>query len=213
MPNSLLELMKFHGTDKAGHRYDIPYTFFLEPRRHEFRKVLEIGVKKGSSLRLWEEYFPQAQVYGIDIDPNCRHVAGDRRHVLIGSQKDSIFLAEVAAKLGNDVDMIVDDGAHMSDHQLVSLVSLWQCLRVGGLYVIEDTHAHLKPLAKFNNKKCKYPPFSTMLQKRVKAYWDGARCKETKPGIVSYPGLVIFIKTHDTPPPNFLHMKKQRRRG
>jgi len=49
---TLLELMRKHRTDKAEHRFDIPYSRFLDGRRHEVTRVLEIGVKRGSSLRV-----------------------------------------------------------------------------------------------------------------------------------------------------------------
>lgn len=53
-------------TDKGKHGYlDIYENYFQSVRYSKFN-LLEIGVWSGSSLRLYEEYFPKAIITGID---------------------------------------------------------------------------------------------------------------------------------------------------
>ena len=52
-------------------------------------RVLEIGVWRGGSLKLWRDYFGKnAVIYGIDVDPECAHLGVSDAEVRIGSQAD-----------------------------------------------------------------------------------------------------------------------------
>lgn len=124
-----------HGTDKTRrHGYHRFYPIFLEGRRQEALKVLEIGLHKGASLNMWLEYFPRAFVYGMDIGGPDQQ--GDRFHVLKGDQSDP---ASLSLFDGKNLDLIVDDGSHLPDHQLATFAHLFdKALSAGGLYIIED---------------------------------------------------------------------------
>lgn len=101
---------------------------------------LEIGVGQGGSLELWRENFgPDAVIFGIDIDPNCANLDRDDLQVRIGSQADPEFLQSVVAEMGG-VDVVLDDGSHVAQHQRVSFDTLFPLLSANGLYVVEDTH-------------------------------------------------------------------------
>lgn len=104
-------------------------------------RFLEIGVSEGGSQVFWRTYFgPDATVFGIDIDPTCADLVDPSvSHVRIGSQADPQFLRSVVAEMGG-VDVVLDDGSHVADHQRASFATLWPLLTVGGVYVIEDTH-------------------------------------------------------------------------
>ena len=142
---TLLEVMRKHQTDKAKHRFDVPFSFFFdEHRRHQVRSVLELGVKKGASLRVWEEYFPHATIYGVDISPKAAMNVSERTRVFVGGQSDLTLLAQVSAAAASGFDLIVDDGSHMADDQVASLTYLWPFLNSPyGIYAIEDLHAHV----------------------------------------------------------------------
>ena len=78
-------LAQKYGTDKTNkdHSYkgvtylDI-YHRYMSSKRLEVKTFIEIGVKNGASLRMWKDYFPNATIYGIDIDPRCKQFAEDR---------------------------------------------------------------------------------------------------------------------------------------
>ena len=102
-------------------------------------RVLEIGVLRGGSLKLWREYFgSDAQIYGIDIDPTAKQYEADRIQIFIGDQGDKQFLASVADEVGG-FDIVIDDGAHTNFMIMTSLEVLYPATL--HLYIVEDTHA------------------------------------------------------------------------
>lgn len=115
-------------------------------KRDEVRHILEIGTNKGSSLRMWAEYFPNARVCGIDITRQyeiAEHLNHPRIFTTIVDQGDRKALFDYA--LGEEVcvnpdgfDLIIDDGSHDQSHQQISWGVLFGFLRRGGLFVIED---------------------------------------------------------------------------
>ncbi len=125
--------------DKWHHYLPIYERHFQHWRNRPLR-MLEIGVYKGGSLAMWRKYFgPEAMIFGIDIDPNCAKYNGEAAQVRIGSQDDPVFLQNVIAEMGG-VDIILDDGSHITHHQDASLDILFPLLSEGGIYMVEDMH-------------------------------------------------------------------------
>ena len=142
------ELFRIFAADtnvhKWHHYFDI-YTRHFEAYRNRPIKMLEIGVFRGGSLRMWKEYFhPDSTIVGIDIDKSCKdHEIADRNvFVRIGSQADPDFLAEVNEEFG-PFDIILDDGSHKTHHQNISFGALFRpALKDGGCYMVEDVHSN-----------------------------------------------------------------------
>lgn len=126
-------------TDKSStmHNYAVKYEKYLPFNRYDNLKILEIGVLRGESLRMWKKYYYRSQVIGIDILPECKQYEEDRIFVEIGSQVDNIFLNEISIKHG-PFDMILDDGSHMNEHQIYSFEHLFEPIKSGGVYIVED---------------------------------------------------------------------------
>jgi Methyltransferase domain len=102
-------------------------------------RLLEIGVSQGGSLELWRRFLgPQAVIFGVDINPQCAALDRAELPVRIGSQTDSEFLAGVVAEMGG-IDVVIDDGSHIAEHQQASMDVLLPLLSDGGLYIVEDT--------------------------------------------------------------------------
>lgn len=137
--NPLEILGEKYGPTKRHHDYLKYYWMHLRDVRHEVRSVLEIGVQSDRSIRMWEEFFPNAIIYGIDIDPACEAHTGGRRQVFIGDQSDTKFLDAVIDATGGGFDVVIDDGSHVVEHQLTSFRHLFPRLSQHGLYVVEDT--------------------------------------------------------------------------
>jgi predicted O-methyltransferase YrrM len=142
MEASLGTIALRHGTDKAEAmpvRRIIPvYEHLLEPRRHQPISLLEIGILDGASLRTWREYFSDAKILAVDIDPTAAEHGIGGVTVLIGDQGDPVFLSHVAEY--GPFDVVIDDGSHYSDDQRTSLAALWPVVNPGGVYVVEDIH-------------------------------------------------------------------------
>ena len=139
---SLDRLARRYGTDKARGRHDfaVIYEAHLRERRRKAIKLLEIGVYRGPSLKMWAAYFPRGQIHGVDIDDSARAYAGERITIHIGDAGRRDVLDPILAEAGGRFDVIIDDGSHRYEHQYPSLMALWPHLAPGGLYAIEDIH-------------------------------------------------------------------------
>jgi len=74
----LEDIGREEGTDKcsADHDYLKKYEFFLGKFRGQPMTLLELGVYRGDSIRMWCRYFPEAHVVGTDINQNCLKIGG-----------------------------------------------------------------------------------------------------------------------------------------
>ena len=141
--NTLETMARKEKTDKWQHEYTDYYSKWFEPIRHEKLKILEIGVFGGSSIRMWEEYFPNATIYGVDTGRICsndvmNNLKSNRVITEFVDQSSRESLQEFIDKHGGEFDIIIDDGHHFQKHQQISWGFLFPHLKPGGLYVIED---------------------------------------------------------------------------
>ena len=138
---ALSVLAKNFKTDKGLglHEYTEVYDDYLSKLKDDKMNFLEIGIFTGESLKLWEAYLPNSTVIGLDINPDCAQYAGGRRKVYIGSQTDEVLLYTVC-KENAPVSVIIDDGSHNWDHQIITFRAAFPLLKPGGLYFIEDLH-------------------------------------------------------------------------
>lgn len=141
--NILSELAEKHNTDKgvAEYGYTEIYHDYFKDLREEAFCLLEIGVGGysnpligGESLRMWAEYFPSANIHGVDIY-NKRLKGRFTTHK--GSQIDEKFMYSLLDKIGAPL-IIVDDGSHINTQTIKTFNILFPCLIGGGFYVIED---------------------------------------------------------------------------
>ncbi len=135
--NPLQELGEKHGPTKRFHDYLKWYWMHFRDIREEVKSVLEIGVDKGTSLTMWRDFFPNAEIHGLDLNPDCKQYEGERIHIHIGDQGDKSVL-EAVQKAGGPFDIIVDDGSHFPEHQLIDFRFFIKQLAPGGIYVVED---------------------------------------------------------------------------
>jgi hypothetical protein len=143
------ELYKIWRTATGGQKWSQYFSVYQEifgPYRTQPVRLLEIGVFRGASLRMWKHYFshPDAVMVGIDIEKECAQFGdpAQGRHIRIGSQTDSAFLAGVVREFG-PFDIIIDDGSHCSADIIASFNSLFDSgLKSGGTYFVEDLHAN-----------------------------------------------------------------------
>lgn len=134
-PTILADLFRKHGSDKADHGYATIYEKIPEPKR-----LLEIGVYKGASLRAWCEWWPKADVLGADTFergkcPTDFSPMGRQAVVLADSRTDD-FSKYYESDYGPN--LIIDDGSHKPRDQAATFRNLWPLLAPGGYYFIED---------------------------------------------------------------------------
>lgn len=131
-------------TDKSYlHNYLDFYETHLSQYKNEKIRILEIGIGDGASLKMWEEYFPNAEIYGVDINKKClsyKYTSG-RVKTLIGDQSNRTFLNGIQGEF----DIIIDDGGHTMSQQMISFGCLFKKLKKEGVYIIENLHTSFMP--------------------------------------------------------------------
>lgn len=127
------------GIDKWLHYYRI-YDRYFSAYRGTDVVFLEIGVFKGGSLQMWSDYFgDKATIIGIDIDEKCKVYEQGNIKVEIGSQEDPEFWEYIKNKYPR-VDILLDDGGHTMNQQIVTFDCMFPFISDGGIYMCEDTH-------------------------------------------------------------------------
>src|SRR6476660_4850889 len=81
-----------YDTDKIPNRYLQYYDPFLEQLIDQPIRLLELGVFRGGSLQLWQDYFPYGLIVGVDGQLPKDVIKGDRIRAFQGSQADRGFL-------------------------------------------------------------------------------------------------------------------------
>ena len=160
--SSLETLAIKYGLDKClysgCHNYIPGYTKLFCNIKQDVENILEIGIgslengqmggvngylanktkyKTGNSLKCWEEYFPNANIYGIDIYSH-QELNNNRIKTFVADQYNADDLKNVMIAINKKLDIIIDDGSHKGEHQVFSFIYLNNYLNKNGIYVIED---------------------------------------------------------------------------
>lgn len=130
-----------HSSDKWEPYFEI-YEKHLQHLKGKDIHLVEVGVQKGGSLEMWSNWLgPQAKITGIDVDEACRELKYDQQNitVMIGDQGSRDFWKQVEPILGN-IDVFIDDGGHTMEQQIVTFEAIFPKLKVGSIFICEDTH-------------------------------------------------------------------------
>ena len=107
-------------------------------------RFLEIGVANGGSFSVWRRFFgPEARLHGLDISRSeeaIRRLAEVDAVLHIGDQTHVGLLSSIVDEVGGALDVVIDDGSHVSSHQIASFEALYPRLAPGGVYICEDVH-------------------------------------------------------------------------
>lgn len=190
IPSNKLEQFYFKNKhrimNKWWHYFDVYQTFFGKYVGKEV-KILEIGVYKGGSVQMWKEYFGKnATVVGVDIDERCKAFEEENVHICIGSQADKDFLTNVSEQWG-PFDIILDDGSHIMEHQIVTFETLFPLLKEGGVFICEDCHSSYSPRYGGEYKKTDtFIEYSKNFVDYVNSQFINFEAKEKLPSWVDY---------------------------
>lgn len=127
---SLYDLAIKYQSDKAEHGY---CPFYEQHLPKNPKKLLEIGVLHGASIRMWREYFPDCEIHALDLfeENPIPDIPGVIFHK--GNQLDYKILEVLR---NEDFDVIVEDCSHNSRDQMITFYGLFN----GKQYYIEDIH-------------------------------------------------------------------------
>jgi hypothetical protein len=165
--NQLSALCDRYGSDKgtlkpAGYPFPFPwpahtfadfYSLLFGGRREAVRNVFECGLgtnnptvassmgvhgKPGASLRVWRDYFPNAEIVGADIDRDILF-SEDRITTHYLDQTDPASIAALWATVGvESFDLMLDDGLHVFEAGVCLFENANAKLSSDGVYIIED---------------------------------------------------------------------------
>ena len=159
--NDLSRSFEKYKTDKGGrganvhHNYHLAYSLLFSSRKLGTQAVLEIGIGTtdstikssmgpkgvpGASLRAWREFFPNARIYGADVDKGILFNE-DRIECYYVDQEDPHSLKDLSLNLERQnilFDIILDDGLHTLTAATSTFIGLEHLLATDGIYIIED---------------------------------------------------------------------------
>ena len=118
------------------------YESYFKNFKNRKINILEIGVNEGKSLMIWKDYFPKANIVGIDLKSYNFNI--NRIFTCQGDQTDASFLLRVAKKF-KKFDIIIDDGSHICSHIIKTFDILFNYLKDDGLYICEDLQTSYWP--------------------------------------------------------------------
>lgn len=149
----LCEIAFKYGTDKCPqiyHSYTPFYYELLKDKKESIKKVLELGIgyqgnmrhcpttyRKGASLYMWRDFFPNAQIYGADINSETL-VEDDRIKTFLCDERKYTHLKNLIKHTGSDIDLFIDDGSHLASNQINVCLRLMPLLKKDVIYIIED---------------------------------------------------------------------------
>jgi hypothetical protein len=151
----LCRLMASFGSDKGigWHTYTPFYQSLFLERRGAITNFFELGLgtnnedtpsnmgshgRPGASLRAWREYFPNALIYGADVDKRVLFSEERIETFLVDQRVPASFepLWEHLADI--ELDVFLDDGLHTYEAARTTLTQSIGKVRSGGYYIIED---------------------------------------------------------------------------
>lgn len=139
-------------TDKCPqikHPFTPFYFELLKDKRKSIKKVLEIGIgyremalrwrpyRTGASLLMWRDFFPNAQIYGIDVLPSALY-NGRRIKSFFCDQTNKEDLLNLIKNTGPDIDLLIDDGSHIKEDQIFTCLTLMPIINKNVVYIVED---------------------------------------------------------------------------
>lgn len=160
--DELSELAFKYGTDKCPqilHSYTPYYYNLFKDRKYTIKKVVEMGIgywemmkysdeyvhdkqlnrryEKGASLKMWRDFFPNAQIYGADKKAEVMF-EDERIKTIICDERKEKHLRYLISQTGSDVDLFIDDGSHNPYNQIFMCRVLMPLIQKGITYIIED---------------------------------------------------------------------------
>ena len=143
----LSEIVDNTRTDKnTVHSYLELYQELLFSKKETAKNVLEVGILNGGSIKLWNDFFPNANVYGLDIIPInyiWDEIKNKDKITLYNSVDayDETFFKTTFLDKNIQCDFMLDDGPHTleSMKQFIKLYS--QIMTDDGILIIEDVQS------------------------------------------------------------------------
>jgi len=134
-------------TDKnTTHSYLPLYQALLINKKETAKNVLEVGICEGGSIKLWNDFFTNANVYGLDI-MHINNVWSDiknKNKIILHTSTDAydnIFFTNNFLNKDIKFDFMLDDGPHTLE-SMKNFINLYsQIMTDDGILIIEDVQS------------------------------------------------------------------------
>ena len=134
-------------TDKnTTHSYLDLYQSLLEAKKYSAKTVLEIGIHRGGSTKLWYDFFPNATIHALDILPSNEisdDLKDEDRIILHTSTNayDETFFKKTFLDKNVKCDFMLDDGPHTLETMKEFIRLYSQLMTDDGILIIEDVQS------------------------------------------------------------------------
>lgn len=159
---------------------------------------LEIGVLNGGSLFMWREFFgPSARIIGVDLNPAAKKWEEFGFEIYVGSQTSPDFWSKVISEVG-EIDVVLDDGGHTYEQQVVTVETLIEHVKDGGKLIVEDTHTSY--MKGFGPRRYSFIEYTKNLMDRINHRSSQISLKEPEFRIWSievFESIVSFLVKRD----------------
>jgi hypothetical protein len=142
----LSRIMHRCGSDKGDgrHNYASFYEMLFHKERDRVTRIFELGIgtmgangAPGASLKGWKEYFPNAIVFGGDINEQLLFEE-NRIKTAVVDQTEPESIHRMFDRFGGEFDVMIDDGCHQMEPSRVLFQHGFPQLKTTGIYIIED---------------------------------------------------------------------------
>jgi hypothetical protein len=146
----LSQLIDNSRTDKnTRHSYLETYEKIFNNKKETATHVLEVGIgggfpgDGGGSIKLWHDYFTNANIYGLDIKSiddiwnENKNTERIQLYTSIDAYDDEFFNKSFVDK-NMEFDIVIDDGPHTLESMIQFIKLYSQIIKKDGILVIED---------------------------------------------------------------------------
>jgi len=141
---------------KSHHNYTTFYYSIFKPLCNKELRIFELGLgthninipsnmgpngRPGASLYGWQEFFPNADIFGADIDYDILFNT-DKIKTFYCDQTDPEIITKMwdEPDLRENFDIIIEDGLHTFNANVCFFENSIHKLKTNGFYIIEDIH-------------------------------------------------------------------------
>jgi len=149
---SLDNLFSYYDTDKAnvisskqepGHGFSKFYETHLNSFKEKKIRILEIGSYSGAAAAAFVKYFPNSEIYCLDINLRNFKYSSKKIHAFGIDVSNHKMMLKFLSKINffdsiKCFDIIIDDGSHIQSDQLIALNFFYKYVANKGFYIIED---------------------------------------------------------------------------
>ena len=121
-----------------GQNFTPYYEKYFGPIRHKLLKILEIGVANGHSIASWSCYFPNSEIYAVDLKKSYKFWYKSKRIHFHSLDCMNDKAVNKFIKKNNNFDIIIDDSLHVQTAFTNNIKNFYPILNPGGIYVLED---------------------------------------------------------------------------